>query len=146
MVGSAKAWFDSIRDAPVKDRIFVLMLFVIFMFVGYSVYITRTLTSEKNDEREHRIKAELKNDNLRAIIIKDNKDYTTIIANERRECDEKWGVKFDAERDYNKRLLEERAKHSEEKAKRFENELIILTRESQRLRNEAIRIKAKVRI
>lgn len=146
MVGEAKAWFDKIVDAPVKDRIFVIMLSAIFVLLGYDVYITRVLTNDKLQERELRIKAELKNDDLRAIIIKDNKDYTTIIADERRDCDDKWRIKFDTEREFNKKLLEERARFSEERAKRFEEQLVTLTRESQRIRNETSRIKEKVKI
>lgn len=146
MIEQSKAWFDSIRDTPIKDRIFVLMLFMIFISVGYSVYITKTLSNEKNLERELKVKAEAKADNLRELILKDNKDYTNVIATERRDCDERWRTKFDNERDFNRKLLEERAKFSEDRAKRFEEQLITLTRESQRIRNEASRIKEKVKL
>lgn len=146
MIKQSKAWFDSIKGTPLKDRIFVLMLFMIFILIGYSVYITKTLSNEKNVERDLKVKAEVKADDLREIIIKDNKDYTTVIATERRECDERWTSKFDSERNFNRKLLEERAKFSEERARRFEEQLITLTKESQRIRNEASRIKEKVKL
>lgn len=144
-MAQGKAWFDSIKDTPLKDRIFVLMLFMIFITVGYSVYITKTLSNEKNAERELRVKAESKNEDLREIIVKDNKDYTSVIAEERRDCDERWRVKFESERDFNKKLLEERARVSEERAKRFEEQLISLTKETQRVRNVAAELNEKVK-
>ena len=146
MVEQGKAWFDSIRDTPLKDRIFVLMLFIIFILVFTNVTTANYFRDRENLAAQERDKAQEKAEALREVIIRDNKDYSLVMANERRECDEKWRDKFDNEREFNKKLLEDRAKFSEDRAKRFEEQLITLTKESQRIRNEASRIKEKVKL
>lgn len=146
MVEQGKAWFDSIKDTPLKDRIFVLMLFIIFLLTASNITTAIYFRDKEQVANRERDRAQEKSEALREVIIKDNKGYTLVIANERRECDERWRAKFDSEREFNKKLLEDRAKFSEDRAKRFEEQLIMLTKESQKIRNEASRIKEKVKL
>lgn len=134
-----KGWFESIKSTPLKDRIFVLMLFFIFIAVGYSVYITKTLTNEKDKEYDLRIKAERELAIQYSINLKDNKDYTALLLQANKDCDEKWQIKLDNERSIGQKYLQE-------KAASLEKELNYLRNESRKIRSEAKTIKNKVNL
>ena len=135
----AKGWFDSIKDTPLKDRIFVLMLFVIFLLVGTNITVGIYLRNRENEANNLRIESERQLDILRNNNLKDSKSYIDAIAKERKDCNDYWESRFNTERDLNKKYLED-------KADKLEQELNYLKTESRKIRNEAKSIKQKVNI
>ena len=118
----ARSWFDSIKSTPLRDRIFVLMLFMIFIAIGYSAYITVTLSNEKNDERNLRVKAERELVVQQNNNLKDNKDCNTLILQAKTDCEEKWQAKFENERMINQKFLEDKASKLEQELQYLRNE------------------------
>lgn len=133
----AGAWFESIKDTPLRDRIFVLMLFMNFLLGGALIYVSTYLSDEKNKENSLRIAAETEVRILQSNNLKDSKDWIQAVSQAEKACNEKWELKFEREREINGRFMQE-------KADKLEQQLRYLQGESAKMRKEAKTIKTQV--
>ena len=75
MLDKALEWFDRISKTPLKNRIFVLMLFMVFLLVATNVTTWIHLTNKEKEANSLRIQAETDLKIQLSLNLTDNKTY-----------------------------------------------------------------------
>lgn len=139
MLDKALEWFDRISKTPLKNRIFVLMLFMVFLLVATNVTTWIHLTNKEKEANTLRIQAETDLKILQSTNLNDNKTYNQNLVIEIEKCHKEAQLAIQAERALNKQVQDERYNE-------LKDQLTYLKGESKRIKQEAKTIKQKVSI
>ena len=139
MLDKALEWFDRISKTPLKNRIFVLMLFMVFLLVATNVTIWIHLNNKEKEANSLRIQAETDLKIQLSLNLTDNKTYNEKLATEIEKCRKEAQLVIEAERALNKQVQADRYNE-------LKDQLTYLKGESRRIKQEAKTIKQKVSI
>lgn len=139
MLDKALDWFDRISKTPLKNRIFVLMLFMVFLLVGTNITTWIHLTNKEETANTLRIQAETDLKIQQNLNLTDNKTYNQKLTEELAKCKREAELAIQTERAFNKQVQDDRYNE-------LKDQLNYLKGESRRIKQEAKTIKQKVSI